>query len=201
MKQAQQLVGDDPQIIVWGDFNCPAEQCMDLVNQIDGLFLLDSPAHTHLENSTPTFIDHIFSNGKLELEINFHDPLESKPDSLSINGDKLGHKTMEIFFPDVENISQTYQCTHFDYKSFDRFLKNKIPIVCRFWQNNNLDLETKSRKTLELIQSGIEQATSIKTKTAKNFSENKDYFITNQLFNDEKAIMLTPSWKQILSYP
>ena len=40
----QQLVGDDPQIIVWGYFNCPAEQCMDLVNQIDGLFLLDSPA-------------------------------------------------------------------------------------------------------------------------------------------------------------
>jgi len=189
------MVGADPQIIVWGDFNAPAEQCMELVDKIDGLFLLDSPSHTHLKNSTPSFIDHIFANGKLELDINFHDPLESKPDTLSINGDKLGHQTMEIFIPDVEHISLTYQCSHFDYKIFDRFLKNKIPIVCKLWQNDKTSLEIKARNTLDIIQTGIENATSVKTKTTKNFTENKDYFITNQLFNDENQNGKPPTSK------
>ena len=176
---------ESAQVIIWGDFNCTSDQCEKLTEQIDGLYLAGSPSHQHLPNSSVTFIDHIFMNDKIEVDFHFHDPLENKPTSLSTTTDKLGHKTMELSFPDVDQLTQDIQQHTLDYKIFDRYLNFKIPVLRRIWNDTKQDTEHKTQQTLNFIQTAINKATKIKTFKTVSFTESKDYFISNNLFSTE----------------
>ena len=183
---------NDTMVVIWGDFNASSGSCIKLVNEIEGLYHADSPDHFHLPNSQPTQIDHIFMTDQIQMTINYHDPLESKPEALTVTGDKLGHKTMELFIPDLDNFSITQDTILFNKSSFNKFLKNRLPILRNIWADGKPDLETKTRKFMEIIQKGVLKCTTTKTLT-QNFNENRDFFITNQLLNSETSNCKSPT--------